>query len=134
MQYLTTYNEVEISVDENGKFHAEIAGKKRKLASLNALKKEIDLHSEATICILINRYDIHKPQKIKVVGLQKTDHNTKAILQSSEKIDLWSHILLEYSQDHWDWFMDIYEKQYALKTQWQESIEAHKDLQWQPEK
>lgn len=101
---MISYNGVDITVTDAGKFSAEINGKVKTLSSLPALKKLIDGIKAPIKAILVNRYysGIGRPDIVEVVAVDRD----RATLTTRAKIDCSG--LLPFDQTTFDTLNRMY--------------------------
>ena len=128
MNKLDSYRGVEIHLNDEGKFQAELRGKQRTRASLSSLKKLIDDNSGNLDALLIcysSWRGIGRPRRITITGpsyRHKGDHVMKAADGSVYGDGHSGELIIPFSQEVFDWATDMYEQQTALHERFSDRV------------
>lgn len=126
MHQLETYRDIVISIDDNGKFVAEVNGKIYRRASLSPLKKIIDDNSAQVDAFVLWSSG---PHRVTVVGPYRRNKYRDAFKTSDNRVvgNGYDDYVYRYDQELFDWFVDWNKRKEELEKERREMIKNSED-------
>lgn len=117
------YLEHAISVDEDGKFVAEIGGKERRRASLAALRTLIEKTQSGVTVMVVYKEKPQMPTLREAVALRGDQFRSKIMTPAGGTEDLgWRYIVLPESPKLMQELSDIYSRYQEIFGEWRAAI------------